>query len=65
MVIAYDIERTLCDCLRSIEKLDRDLVITAIKRYVRRNNRDNAKLLEYATVFKVRDVVYRYLEVLT
>lgn len=64
MVIAYDIERTLCDCLRSIEKLDRDLVITAIKQYVRRNIRDNAKLLEYATVFKVRDVVYRYLEVL-
>ncbi|MCL2627493.1 MAG: type IV toxin-antitoxin system AbiEi family antitoxin domain-containing protein [Oscillospiraceae bacterium] len=65
IVIAYDIERTLCDCLRSIEKLDRDLVITAIKRYVRKNICDNAKLLEYATVFKIRDVVYRYLEVLS
>ena len=65
MVIAYDIERTLCDCLRSIKKLDRDLVITAIRRYVRSDIRDNAKLLEYATVFKIRDVVYRYLEVLS
>ena len=64
MVIAYDIERTLCDCLRNIEKLDRDLVLTALKRYVKMNTRDNAKLLEYANAFKIRDVVYRYLEVL-
>ena len=63
-VIVYDIERTLCDCLRNIEKLDRDLVLTALKRYVKMNARDNAKLLEYATALKIRDVVYRYLEVL-
>lgn len=63
-VRAYDIERTLCDCLRNIDKLDRDLVITALKRYVKSAEKDNAKLLEYASTLKIRDIVYRYLEVL-
>lgn len=64
-VSAYDVERTLCDCLKHIDKLDRDLVLTALKRYLKSGHRDNAKLLEYATAIKIRDEVYRYLEVLT
>ena len=63
-VRAYDVERTLCDCLRNIDTLDRDLVLIALKRYVKSGNRDNAKLLEYASALKIRDVVFRYLEVL-
>ncbi|MCL2604545.1 MAG: hypothetical protein FWD90_08700 [Defluviitaleaceae bacterium] len=63
-VNAYDAERTLCDCLKHIEKLDRDLVLTALKKYIKSGERDNAKLLEYATALKIRDMVYRYLEVL-
>ena len=61
---AYDIERTLCDCLKNIDRLDRDLVLTALKRYIKGGDRDSAKLLEYATTLKIRDMVYRYLEVL-
>jgi len=64
-VRAYDSERTLCDCLKNIDKLDRDLVITALKRYVKITSKDNAKLLEYASALKIRDTVYRYLEVLS
>lgn len=64
-VRAYDIERTLCDCLRSIDKLDRDLVLTALKRYMKDPSDDKVKLLEYATVLKIRDTVYRYMEVLS
>lgn len=64
-VKSYDAERTICDCLRYVDRLDRDLVLTALKRYTKRNDRDNAKLLEYATTLKIRDLVYRYLEVLT
>ena len=63
-VKAFDTERTLCDCLQSVDKLDRDLVITALKRYVKDKNKDNAKLLEYASELNIRDMVYRYLEVL-
>ena len=63
-VRAYNVERTLCDCLKNIDRLDRDLVLTALKRYTKGGERDSAKLLEYATALKIRDMVYRYLEVL-
>ena len=63
-VRAFDIERTLCDCLRSIDKLDRDIVLTALKRYAKSKGRDSAKLLEYADALKIRSMVYRYLEIL-
>jgi len=63
-VRAYDAERTLCDCLKNIDRLDRDLVLTALKRYIKGKHRDSAKLLEYANALKIRDIVYRYLEVL-
>lgn len=65
VVKAFDIERTLCDCLIYIDRLDRDVVIKALKDYLKSSNRDVAKLLEYATVLKIRDMVYRYVEVLT
>jgi hypothetical protein len=63
-VKVYDIERTLCDCLTSIDRIDRDLVITALKRYAKSPTRDVAKLLEYATEFNIRNMVFRYMEVL-
>ena len=63
-VRAYNAERTLCDCLKNIDRLDRDLVLTALKRYIKGGERDSAKLLAYATALKIRDIVYRYLEVL-
>ena len=65
VVTSYDVERTLCDCLRSVDKLDKDLVLTALKRYMKTPGVDKAKLLEYAAVFKIRDVVLRYMEVLS
>ena len=65
IVTVYDAERTLCDCLRSIDKLDKDLVLTALKRYMKMPGIDKAKLLEYAAIFKIRDVILRYMEVLS
>ena len=64
-VKAYDIERTLCDCLQSIDQLDRDLVLVALKRYMGSEKQDSAKFLEYASALKIRDMIYRYLEMLT
>lgn len=64
-VTVYDTERTLCDCLRSIDKLDKDLVLTALKRYMKNPAGDKAKMLEFATMFKIRDIVMRYMEVLS
>ena len=64
-VTAYNIERTLCDCLRCVDKLEKDLVLTALKRYMKDPVGNKAMLLEYADVFKIRDTVLKYMEVLS
>jgi predicted transcriptional regulator of viral defense system len=64
-VKVFDRERTLCDCLRSVDKLDRDLVLSAVKEYMKDAASDKAKLLRYAETFKVRDTVRQYMEVLS
>ncbi len=64
-VYAYDKERTICDCLKKIESLDADLVLDAIKKYMRKPGSDFAKLLEYAEIFNLRDLVRQYMEVLS
>jgi predicted transcriptional regulator of viral defense system len=63
-VTVYDAERTICDCLRNVDRLDKDLVLTALKRYLKNPKNDKAKLLKYAAVFKIRDTVLKYMEVL-
>ena len=64
-VNVYDLERTICDCLKNIDKLDKDLVLTALKRYMKKPDGDKAKLLEYAEIFKIRDMIRQYMEVLS
>ena len=64
-VNVYDRERTLCDCLRSRDKMDMDLVLSALKQYMKSSANDNVRLLEYAATFKIRDTVRRYIEVLS
>lgn len=64
-VHVYDKERTICDCLKRKEQLDSDLVIEAVKRYLKTPGADYAKLLKYSEVFNIRDVVRKYMEVLT
>jgi predicted transcriptional regulator of viral defense system len=60
----YDKERTICDCLKKIDKLDKDVVLSGLKQYLGETGNDYAKLLRYAEVLKIKDVVKRYLEVL-
>jgi len=63
-VSVYDKERTLCDCIKKKEQLDKDIVFTAIKLYMKDENTDYLKLLKYASIFKVREQVRQYMEVL-
>lgn len=64
-IIVYDKERTICDCIKKMDKLDIDLVLTAVKQYMRTSGSDFAKLLEYAEIFHIREKVRQYMEVLT
>lgn len=63
-VKVYDRERTICDCLRKRNILDSDLVLEAVKKYLKGPEADYAKLLKYAEIFNVRDAVQKYMEVL-
>ena len=63
-VKVYNAPRTICDCLRNVDKLDKDLVLTALKRYLKNPSNDKSKLLEYAAIFKIRDIMLRYMEVI-
>lgn len=61
----YNKERTICDCLRKKDQLDTDLVMTAVKHYMKEPGVDFAKLLKYAEIFNVRSLVRQYMEVLS
>lgn len=60
----YNIERTICDCVRSRNRLDVQILNDALKRYVRLKSADFALLMDYAKTFKVDKVIKHYLEVL-
>lgn len=53
----YDKERTICDCLRFMGKMDKELFNKAIRSYVDDNEKDIPKLLEYAKVLRVASKV--------
>lgn len=64
IVRCYDIERTICDLLRSRSRLNEEIVIDAIKNYAIFKDKDLNKLYEYATAFRVQRLIKQYLEVL-
>lgn len=60
----YNIERTICDCVRSRNRIDVQILNDALKRYVRLKSADFGRLMDYAKTFKVDKVIKHYLEVL-
>ena len=61
---AYDVERALCDMLRSRHQMDGALFPEALKRYVRRKNKNIPLLMRYAELLRVDKLLRQYLEVL-
>ena len=60
----YDLERTICDLVRSRSHFDFQDFQSALKRYAARKDKDLNRLMEYAQLFRVRSVLRTYLEVL-
>ena len=44
----YDRERVICDCLRHVNTMDGEVFNTVVQRYVRDQNKNAARLMEYA-----------------
>ena len=63
-VLAYDIDRTICDIVRSRSRMADETFITAIKNYAASSNKNLANLSLYASKMKVLSQVRQYLEVL-
>lgn len=64
MVSAYDLERTICDIIRSRSKVGRETFIAALKAYASSPKKDLNRLDNYARQLRLSGVVYKYLEVL-
>ena len=63
-VIAYNAERTVCDILRSRNRVDSQTVAVAMKNYAARKNQDWNQLRKYAEIFHVTKILRQYLDVL-
>ena len=63
-VAAYDLERTICDVIRSRNKLGTETFLAALKLYAANPKKDLNKLNAYAKQLRVAKVLRQYLEVL-
>lgn len=60
----YDMERTICDMVRSKSRMDLQTFTDALKRYSKRKNKDLSRLMKYAQKFKIDQKIREYMEVL-
>ena len=63
-VPVYDLERTICDVLRSRNSMELQTFQSALKQYARRRDKDLRTLTRYARLFHVEKILRQYLEVL-
>jgi len=60
----YDLERTICDVVRSRNSIEIQDFQEALKAYVSRKDKDLNKLMKYADYFRVGNIIKKYMEVL-
>ena len=63
-VTAYDLERTVCDIIRSRNKLGTETFLAALKLYAANPKKDLNKLNSYGKKMRVSNILRQYLEVL-
>ena len=63
-VPVYDMERTICDLIRSRSGIEMQTFQDALKQYAKRKDKNLRKLMHYAQIFRVEKLLRQYLEVL-
>lgn len=63
-VRCYDAERTICDLMRSRNRMDEETVISAIKNYAAYSDKDLNRMAAYAEKFRVSKILRQYMAVL-
>jgi len=61
-VRVYDAERTLCDIFRIRSQVDRRERMAALEKYVKSGKSDLLRLMEYARLFRLEEVLKKQLE---
>lgn len=64
LVPCYDLERTVCDIIRSRNKMGTETFLAALKQYAASPKKDLNRLNSYAKKMSLTNVVRQYLEVL-
>ncbi len=62
-VRVYDMERCICDIIRSKKRMDSEHVKYSIRAYLKRKDKDLIKLSNYADKMGIKDEVMNYIEV--
>ena len=60
----YDLERTICDLVRSRRNFEIQDFNMAIKTYLQRSDKDLNCLMVYAKAFRIEKIIRQYMEVL-
>lgn len=63
-IVIYNLERTICDCIRSRNRMDASEVNMALKKYVSRTDKNLSNLLSIAKQLRVEKLVSEYMEML-
>src|SRR5659263_616676 len=63
-VFVYNKERTICDCVRYRNRMDLNMLSTALKRYAANRQKNLSLMMEYAKAFHIEKAVRQYMEVL-
>jgi predicted transcriptional regulator of viral defense system len=63
-ISVYNVERTICDILRSRSRIDVQILNDAMKRFVKLKSTDYSLLMNYAKQLNIESIVKDYLEVL-
>ena len=61
-VKAYDVERCICDIIRSMNRMNSEYVKYSVRKYVQMENKNLIKLSEYASKMGIKDEVMTYVE---
>ncbi|MBS4461250.1 MULTISPECIES: abortive phage infection protein [unclassified Facklamia] len=62
-VISYNPERTICDMIRNRSTMDNRILQEALKKYIKRKDKNLHRLMEYSEKLRVKKFLSNYLEV--
>lgn len=64
IVRAYDMERCICDIIRSKKRMDIEHIKYAIKEYLKRKDNDLVKLSKYADILGIKEEVMNFVSMM-